>query len=356
MNAPYIKVNLDLIRHNAGVILTAATQAGVDICAVTKVVCADPAIVSVLSGLGFCALADSRVINLRTLPATLPRLSLRIGDPEEAEELVQSCEQSLQSTREAILALGEAARRLNKRHQVILMVDLGDLREGVLYKEEERLLDLAALTLSQANLDLVGLGTNLTCFGGILPDEHNLGQLLRLAKGIRERFSIPLPLVSGGNSSSLHLLFADKLPAGINHLRVGEGLLLGMDTSTGLPFPQLSQQAFTLYARLVEVYKKPSKPEGSTGPNAFGEEVSFSDHGPMKRGILAIGRQDIDLDGVTPRDDRVKVIGGSSDHLLVDLSQVPDARVGDLLAFSVGYGSLLKAFTSRYVGVCTTEG
>ena len=243
----------------------------------------------------------------------------------------------------------QAAEKLQKRHQVILMIDLGDLREGLYHRDFDRILATAQAVKQQRFLELAGTGTNLTCFGGILPDEHNMGVLLDITKRLREALDLPIPLISGGNSSSLHLLFEGRLPQGINHLRVGEGLLLGMDTAVGKPFPQLHQDAFTLHARLIEVKDKPSKPEGHSGPNAFGEYVTFPDLGPMRRGILAIGRQDTDADGLTPKDERVKIIGASSDHLIVDLTGAPEYQVGDLLAFTPDYGALLKAYTSPYV-------
>ena len=350
MNAlPAIQADLRLLSQNARTVADACRRHGVALSAVTKAVCADPHLSRLLAASGAASLADSRVENLRALPDSLPRLSLRVADPAQAEELVTHAQQSLQSTPEAILALGEATRGLGRRHAVILMVDLGDLREGVYHREVRLLQDLAALTLSFPSLELLGVGANLTCFGGILPDEDNLGRLVALAEGLRRRFDIPLPLVSGGNSSSLHLLFEGRLPRGVNHLRVGEGLLLGMDTATGNPFPHLSQHAFTLFARLVEIYEKPSRPEGRTGPNAFGEAVSFPDLGPMRRGILAVGRQDTDEARLTPTDPAVRILGASSDHLLVDLTRAGQYTVGDTLGFTPGYGALLRAYTSPYV-------
>ena len=346
---PQIEVNLKLLRHNVAVIKAACDRHGVQLAAVTKVTCADSRIAAALVESGVSMLADSRTENLRHLPRTLPRLSLRIADPLQAEDVVQSSEISLQSGIPAIQALGAAAQRLKKQHHVVLMIDLGDLREGIYHKDRELIHKAAAAVLACKHLTLTGVGTNLTCFGGILPDEDNLGVLLEIAEDLRERFGISLPLVSGGNSSSLHLLFEGRLPRGINHLRIGEGLMLGMDTSCGQPFPQLSQQVFTLKARLVEVYDKPSKPEGKTGPNAFGEEVYFEDLGPMRRGILAIGRQDTDAEGLTPLDENVQIIGASSDHLLVDLRRAPQYQAGDVLSFTPGYGALLKAYTSAYV-------
>ena len=349
IKAPVICANLRKIKENAACILGACRQQGVTLAAVTKVVCAHEPIVNALIESGVPMLADARTKNLARLPEGLPRLALRLTDPELADETAEHAQYSLESGIDAIRALGRAAEKRKKRHGVILMIDLGDLREGIFYQDGDRILDTAALALSQEGLSLAGLGANLTCYGGILPDEHNMGILLGWARRIRERFHIPLPLVSGGNSSSLHLLLNGRLPRGINHLRVGEGLLLGMDTSVGKPMAQLSQRAFTQYARLVEVYHKPSRPEGKTGPNAFGESVSFEDRGPMARGILAIGRQDTDQGALTPRDERVRVLGGSSDHLLVDLTQAPGYQVGDVLGFYPGYSAMLRAYTSAYV-------
>ena len=349
MNLPVIKADLNLLRQNAACVLDACRAHGVQLAAVTKVFCAEKPIVDTLMDAGVEMLADARIGNLERLPASLPRLSLRIADPAQAEALVQCCEYSLQSSFEAVRALGKAARKLKRVHKVILMIDLGDLREGLYYDNIGQILDLAGVSLAEPGLELAGIGCNLTCFGGILPDERNMAALLNIASRIRAQFGIPLPIVSGGNSSSLHLLFQGRMPRGINHLRIGEGLLLGMDTSVGKPFPQLSQDVFQLQARLVEVLDKPSKPEGSTGPNAFGEEVSFPDRGPMRRGILAIGRQDTVPDSLTPLDEGVEILGASSDHLLVNLTHARPLQVGDQLRFRPGYGALLQAYTSPYV-------
>ncbi len=349
MDLPVIQADLGQLKHNARVILDACNARGVTLAAVTKVVCADLGVVSALSASGIGLLADSRMQNLTRLPDTLPRMLLRLADPCEAEEIVLQAQYSLQSGVQAIKALGAAARKLKKKHRIILMIDLGDLREGIFYRDERQILETAGEIVRDEGLELAGVGTNLTCFGGVLPDERNLGFLISIAEKLRRTYYIPLPIVSGGNSSSLYLLFEGRLPAGINQLRIGESLMLGMDTSCAEPFPQLSQRVFTLYARLIEVQVKPSLPEGGTGPNAFGEEVSFPDLGPMRRGILAVGLQDTDLKRLLPLDSDIKVLGASSDHLIIDLTHAKPYQVGDVLGFSPGYGALLKVYTSPYV-------
>ncbi len=346
---PQIHVNLDMLRENTAAVSAACKRAGVHLCAVTKAACADPAIVQAFVQGKADSLGDSRLMNLRNIQSDLPKLLLRLSDPREAEQVVSSCQMSLQSEIDTIHALGRAAQKLQRRHQVILMIDLGDLREGLMYTDRDAIMQAARAVKDAPALGLAGIGVNLTCFGGIVPDQENLGRLLGIAAMLRQELNLPIPVVSGGNSSSLSMLFSGQLPQGINHLRIGEGILLGRDTATGDPFPQLHQDVFTFSAVLGEVQQKPSRPIGSTGPNAFGEAVSFPDLGPMRRGILLVGRQDIDWEGFTPRDHRVTVLGASSDHLIVDLTRAPEYAVGDVLRFDVRYGALLKAYTSPYV-------
>jgi predicted amino acid racemase len=346
---PAIVADLPKLRENANALLSACQEAGVALSMVTKAFCADADILRGLEDLPFHSLADARLQNLARIRSSKPKMLLRIGDPAQAQDIVNLAECSLQSEMATIKALARAAEELRRPHKIILMIDLGDLREGIFYQDRAGILS-AAEAVSQAPwLELHGLGCNLSCFGGIVPDQENMGQLLAIAAWLRQTLDLPIPLVSGGNSSSLGLLFAGQLPKGINHLRVGEGLLLGMDTATGLPFPQLHQDTFTIKARLGEALKKPSQPIGQSGPNAFGERSSFPDTGPMRRGIGLIGRQDVDPQGLTALDPGIRILGASSDHLILDLDHTTKYRVGDLLSFRPNYSALLRAYTSPYV-------
>ena len=346
---PAIAANLPKIRDNAEIILRACGQAGVALSLVTKAFLADKAIVAALDDLPFHSLADARLINLAGVRTDRPKMLLRIGDPAQAQAIVCHSDISLESEMATLKALASAAEEQDRSHKVILMIDLGDLREGIFHQDRAGILRAAKLICKSPWLELYGIGSNLSCFGGIVPDQENLGRLLEIAAWLRRMLDLPIPIVSGGNSSSLGLLFAGRLPSGVNHLRVGEGLLLGMDTATGLPFPQLHQDTFTVKARLGEVQRKPSRPSGQSGPNAFGERLSFPDLGPMRRGIALIGRQDIDPRGLTPLDPEVRILGASSDHLILDLGQKARHKVGDLLFFRPDYGALLRAYTSPYV-------
>ena len=84
--------------------------------------------------------------------------------------------------------------------------------------------------------------------------------------------------------------------------------------------------------------------------DAFCEKPSFKDNGIIKRAILAIGKQDISIKGLIPVDERINILGGSSDHLILDITHASNKyEVGDIVDFRVDYGCLLVAMTSPYI-------
>lgn len=348
-NYPQICADLKKIKHNADMLCALCAENGVSVAAVTKVVCADEKIVRVLETSAAAMLADARTENLARLHTLKPKLLLRAPAPEEAEETVRLADACLVSEVESIRALGEAARAAGRTHRIILMIDLGDLREGLLFSNRKAIVRAADAASSEEGVELIGVGTNLTCYGAIIPDETNLGELCRIANELRAHTGLPIPIVSGGNSSSLGLLKRGLVPKGVNHLRLGESILLGNDTAARRVMNGLYGDAFTLSTTLIEVQKKPSIPIGESGANAFGERPTFESQGEQIRGICKIGRQDTVADGLTPRDAEIRIIGASSDHLIVDLTRAKPYRVGDVLDFTPDYGALLRAYTSPYV-------
>ncbi|HRX58355.1 MAG TPA: alanine/ornithine racemase family PLP-dependent enzyme [Eubacteriales bacterium] len=346
---PRITANLNKIRHNLSALYALCSGYGVSFAAVTKVVCADERIVRVFEEGPAAMIADARLENLEKIHTKKQKMLLRAPAPCEAEETVRNADVSLVSETETIRALGKAAAKAGKRHAIILMVDLGDLREGLLFTNREGIRASALAAAKEPGIELMGVGTNLTCYGAIIPDETNLGELCHVAKDVREWTGLPVPVVSGGNSSSLGMLRRGLVPKGINHLRLGESILLGNDTAACRVMNGLDGGAFTLGAQLIEVQTKPSVPIGVSGANAFGEHPTFTGEGEQVRGICKIGRQDTVADGLKPLDDQVRIIGASSDHLIVDLTRAKPYRVGDVLEFTPDYGALLRAYTSPYV-------
>jgi len=281
---------------------------------------------------------------------------LRATPPELAGDVVRLCDVSLQSELETVRALdfagGGAAReaggRQGRRHQVVAMVELGDLREGMMPDDLPAFVD-AVERLER--VELAGIGVNRTCYGAVRPSPQNLGRLAALAAAVERQIGRPLRYVSGGNSGSIPLALAGRLPAAVNTLRVGESILLGVDTLTREPLPLgLHRDAFVVAAPVVECLVKPSLPEGEAAQDAFGNRPVFSDRGLRRRAICALGRQDAPPEGLRPLDPRVQVLGASSDHLILDVHDVdPVPALGDPVAFVPSYAAALQLHTSPYV-------
>jgi predicted amino acid racemase len=345
---PRLEINWKKLNDNADRLLKACQTNGISYCMlVSKVLAGYRPLVRRLAALGFSHLADSRIENLirfQTLP--IKKVLLRLPMPDEVSRVVRYADISLQSEISTLRETEKAAARLGKHHGILLMFDVGDLREGWFYREDPS--PLVQTVLDSPHLILEGIGTNLTCYGGIIPDEENLGRLIAIKQRIESRFSVRIPLISGGNSSSVYLFGTGRLPKEINSLRIGEALFLGRETAFGQSIPGMNADAFILKAEMIEVQHKPSYPIGRMGMNSFGAHPDIQDRGMMNRAILAIGRQDVEADDLVPLDAGVQIIGASSDHLIVDVGNRP-GKPGDVLSFGVNYAGLLRLMTSRYV-------
>jgi predicted amino acid racemase len=227
------------------------------------------------------------------------------------------------------------------------MIDVGDLREGVWPDKAIELVNSAA---SLKGVEIVGLGCNLACYGGVIPSEINMKLFVDTVKACRKATGLKLPILCGGNSSGLPLMAAGKLPTEVNLYRIGEAIILGRNVIDRSPWQGTRQDTVLAVGEVIEAETKPSMPIGERGQDAFGETQEFVDRGLRKRVILNLGRQDIVVDGITPVEDGIIVLGGSSDHLLLDVQDCRrDLKVGDEVAFYPGYGALLALSTSEYV-------
>lgn len=349
---PRLMIDLEKLRCNAETLCRLAGERGVsDLAFVTKVFCADEQMACVLAKSPCRYLADSRVENLKRLGGLgKERILLRLPMPSQADEVVRHAEISFNSEPATLRALSAAAKSAGKMHRVVLMIDLGDLREGIFFQNTDLILQTALEIERDPHLELFGTAFNLTCYGSVLPSAENLSAFLEITRRIEAALGRSLPFVSGGNSSSIPLLLSGKMPDGINNLRLGEALVLGRETAYGQAIEGMHHDAVTLETELVEVQIKPSYPIGEIGVNAFGERGSYTDIGPRRRAIAAIGRQDMDCGGLTPLIPGMTVVGASSDHLILDITEcdVP-LPVGSIVPFTMDYAGLLRGFTSRYV-------
>lgn len=346
---PSLEINLDKVRHNTRVINKLCQKAGLDVYAVTKVFCAIPEVAEVMLEEGVKGLADSRIANIKRIEHLgAYNVMLRIPMQSEASLIVKHLDLSFNSEISTIKVLNEEARKQDKIHDVLLMIDLGDLREGIFFKNDYMSTIDQIMTLDHINLK--GLGTNLTCYGGIIPYPDTLQPLIDIKNEVKDKHDFDIEILSAGNSSSIHLIEKNELPKEFNNLRLGESLVLGYETAFGERVHDTFNDAFTLKAEIVELQEKPSYPIGEIGRDAFGNVPVVEDKGMMTRVILGIGRQDVNPDNLNPLDNAVEIIGASSDHLILDITHSSNNyNVGDVMEFELTYGSLLNLATSSYV-------
>lgn len=348
IDLPKLKNNLDAVAK------ITKEEGGCTLMIVTKGLCADPKMAElVATHPAVDYVADSRVKNIKTY-ADMVRANgkmttlLRIPMHDEVADVAKYVDLSFNSELSTIKLLNEEAGKLGVVHKILLMIDLGDLREGIFYQNEDTIFETVEEILKLENIKLHGVGVNLTCYGAIIPKNDNLSLLTDIAAKIETKFNIKLDMVSGGNSSSIYLVGKGELPKGINNLRLGESFLLGNDTAYGAKLPGTTSDALMLEAQIVELKEKPSLPIGEVGKDAFGQVPVYEDRGIIKRAIIAVGKQDVDIESMEPIDNRIEVLGGSSDHIILDVTKA-DYKVGDIVRFTLGYGGMLKTATSAYV-------
>lgn len=350
IRTPRLEIYTDRIETNARAVIDLCRVHGAQVACVTKVMSAHPAILQALESAGADMIGDSRILNLQSIAntgLTLPVLLLRTPAPSRVADIVRCADYSLNSSAETIGLLSQACELLRRKHKVIVMVDVGDLREGVW---PDRVVSVVRESAGFPNIEIVGLGANLACFGGVIPTAENMQMLVELRDACRKATGLPLDLISGGNSANLPLLASGRMPKEINHFRIGEAITLGRNVLDRSPWPGTRQDTIRIAAEVVEVARKPSVPIGPRGQDAFGQTAVFVDRGVRRRALCNIGRQDVVIDGITPEDPGIIVLGGSSDHLVLDVEEAEhEVRLGDEIGFSPSYGSLLAATTSPYV-------
>ena len=338
------------ILENTRRIVGLCRRFNVSVTGVTKGICAHPRIVSAMLEGGCSRLADSRIENiarLRDCAPAVPLLLLRIPMPSEIPLVVAGADCCVVSMNETIYLIQRECERMRRDFPVMLMFDLGDLREGFWPDETE---SVAHTLLECPRVRPTAVGTNFGCFGGTVPSAEALRQLLDIRDRLQALVNSPVEIVSGGSTSSLELLERGILPEGITDLRIGEGILLGSDVTRMRRIPYLSGTTMILEAEIVEVRRKPSVPLGEIAYDAFGHIPCFEDRGSRLRAIAAVGKQDVDIEGLDPIDHGVAILGASSDHLILDVDDmtVPPS-IGETVRFALRYSAMLDLATSPYV-------
>ena len=346
MSTPRLEINLKKIQHNASTLVKRLAVRGIAITGVTKASLGCPEIAGVLLRSGVSGLGDSRIENIEAMrnAGVVGSMTL-IRSPmlSQVERLVAHTDLSLNTELDIISALSSAAQKAKLIHSVVLMVELGDLREGIMPKN---LLNTVRKTLGFPNILFKGIGTNLACRCGVSPDIKNMAELSALADSIDSTFGPIVSIVSGGNSANIDWALSGADIGRINNLRLGEALLLGCEPLQRQPIKGLFTNAFSFIAEVIESKHKPSQPWGRLGQNALGVTSAVANRGDIFQTVLATGQQDVDSSGLQSPTG-IEILGASSDHLIVESEFC--LPLGTEISFQLNYSALVRAMTSPFV-------
>ncbi|MGF1756546.1 alanine/ornithine racemase family PLP-dependent enzyme [Photobacterium sagamiensis] len=347
MSAPRLEIDLDKIHHNARTLVDRLAYRGISVTGVMKAGLGSPEIARVLLRAGVSMIGDSRIENIETMRRACiaaPMMLIRSPMISQADRVVTHADLSLNTELDVISKLSSAAKGAGKKHGVVLMVELGDLREGIMPADLE---DTVRQVLRFPNIVLRGIGANLACHSGVSPDTRNMSELSALAGSIEATFGLTLDIVSGGNSANLEWALSGADTGRINNLRLGESILLGCEPLHRQPIDGLYTDAITLIAEVIESKVKPSQPWGKIAQTAFGEKLPAIDRGYISQAILAIGYQDVDPSGLQGPPG-IEIIGASSDHLIADSGHCR-LSVGTEIRFQLNYSALVRTMTSPFI-------
>lgn len=349
----YITLHTAKLRHNFKILDQVFARNNIEWAIVAKLLCGNEKFLQEVLNLSDKEICDSRLSNLKTIKKLSPKTqTIYIKPPAKrlAKSIVKFADVSFNTELATLQVLSEEAIAQNKIHRVVLMVEMGELREGIMARN---LMQFYDEVLSLPHIEVVGLGTNLNCLNGILPDERKLIKLNRFKEIIEQNSGKKIPYISGGSSVTIPLIFTNEVPFGINHFRVGETLFFGTNVFEDSLMTGMYQNVFTLTAEIIEMQEKPTIPSGTAGTNLTGETPVFSEEEKGKtstRAIVDIGLLDIDHKDILPMSPEIEIIGASSDMLILELGENPDNyAVGDTINFSMNYMAVLRAMNSDYV-------
>jgi predicted amino acid racemase len=298
-------------------------------------------------------ICDSRVSNLKMIKSINPKIeTIYIKPPAKRSiaSIVQYADISMNTEIETIKMLSAEAKKQNKTHQVIIMIELGELREGVMGDD---FISFYERVFQLENIKVVGVGANLSCLYGVLPNHDKLIQLSLYEQLIEAKFNRQIPYVSGGTSVTIPLMFQNLLPKGVNHFRVGETLFLGTDVYNNTKLKHMHNNVFKLYSEIIELIEKPSVPRGEMGTNLEGDSFDFDQANASDlsyRALIDIGLLDVETSHLEFVDRNLTVAGASSDMIVVDLKENEKKyKVGDLIEFELDYMGLLRIMNSKYI-------
>lgn len=304
------------------------------------------------------SVGDSRLTSLKNLKSVNPNMrTIYIKPPAitYADEVIEYADISLNSSYKTTLALNEAAIKAEKIHKIIIMIELGELREGIL---REQILNFYEKVFQLSNIEVLGIGSNLGCMYGIEPTYDKLVQLCLYKQLIETKFNVTLPLVSGGTSITLPLLEKGSTPPEINHYRVGEAAFFGLSPLENKQFMNLNLDTFEFSANIIELEEKKIVPDGIISEANVGHAAEFENidvNQTSQKAIIDIGMLDVDKEDLSTDDESISFVGVTSDMLVLDIGDNKKTNgeqkyhTGDKLPFGLNYMAVARLLNSKFI-------
>ena len=349
-----VTIDLQGLRHNIKVIKGWMEKHQASWTVVTKVLCGHTSTLTALQSLGIKSMGDSRLANLKAIERITPDLEtwyLRVADLSSVKDVVSLADVSLNSETEVIISLNDEAKKIDRVQRIIIMIELGDLREGIL---PGSLIEFYETVFDLSNIEVIGIGANLGCLAGAVPNIDQFTQLALYRELLELKFQRKLQLISAGTSAVLPLLLEGTLPKAINHFRIGEAIFLGTDLINGGTLPGLKDDAIILEAEIAEIKEKGLVPLAETiSMTPFESDQVNGDFSPGQRGfraLVSVGHLDTEITGLTPINSNYHIAGASSDVTVVNVGDDQGGlNVGDTIKFRLNYAALLRLMSGKYI-------
>jgi ornithine racemase len=304
------------------------------------------------------SVGDSRLSSLKNLKKVNPRMrTIYIKPPAAiyAHEIVQYADISLNSSYKTIVELNKAAKEQGKVHRVIIMIEMGELREGV---NRDGLIDFYARVFDLSNIEVIGLGSNLGCMYGVEPTYDKLLQLTLYKELISAKYNKDLKFVSGGSSITLPLIEKGIVPVDVNHFRVGEAVFFGTSPLDNEQFKDLSHNTFEFHANIIELEEKGVVPDGIISEANIGHTAEYDEKDISEmtyKAILDFGLLDVDREDMALDEKTGKFVGITSDMTVIDIGNNKSGdgkrrfKVGDTICFKPNYMAVARLLNSKFI-------
>ena len=349
----FIRLYKDRLKHNYQFLNKLFEKHNTEWAIVTKMLCGNSLFLKEVLELGIKEICDSRLSNLKKIKEMNPKVqTVYIKPPPKRsiKKVVKYADVSFNSESSTIQLLSEEAVRQKKIHKITIMVELGDLREGIM---GSNLIDFYEKVFNLPNIEIVAIGANLNCLHGVMPSQDKLVVMSLYKQLIEATFLRNIPFISGGTSVTLPLLLKRQVPQAVNHFRIGETLFFGNNLVTGKHIKEMKENVFRLYTEIIEITKKPKVPIGQLAETPSGEmfEIDEQDYGKTSyRAIIDVGLLDISPDFIAPDDPELEIVSASSDMLIIDLGNTTrNYQVGGLISFKLKYMGALGLLNSNYI-------